>query len=79
VDVGARADIHDALARAADGGSAVIMVTSDPAELVAVCDRVLVLRGGMVAAELGGELTIDRILDAVYPPAPGNSPEVCHV
>jgi ribose transport system ATP-binding protein len=79
VDVGARADIHDAIARAAEGGSAVIMVTSDPAELVAVCDRVLVLRGGMGAAELGGELTIDRIIDAVYPPAPGSSPEVCHV
>ena len=79
VDVGARADIHNAIAQAADGGSAVIMVTSDPAELVAVCDRVLVLRGGTVAAELGGELTIDRILDAVYPPAPGSSPEVCHV
>ena len=70
VDVGARADIHDAILRAAQAGSAVVLVASDPAELVALCDRVLVLRGGTVAAELTGELTIDRIIDAVYPPRP---------
>jgi ribose transport system ATP-binding protein len=84
VDVGARLDIHSAITRAARAGSAVIIVASDPAELVALCDRVLVLRGGTVAAELAGELTIDRIIDAVYPPRPAaaspssDSQRTCH-
>jgi len=51
VDVGARADIYrrlDALARA---GKAILVVSSDLAEMLALSHRILVIRNGQVAAE----------------------------
>ncbi|MBN8998373.1 MAG: sugar ABC transporter ATP-binding protein, partial [Rhizobiales bacterium] len=51
VDVGARAEIYrrlDALARA---GKAIIVVSSDLAEVLAIADRILVVRDGRIAAE----------------------------
>jgi len=51
VDVGARSDIHAALRREAENGTTVLLVSSDFEELSLVCNRVLVLRDGVVAAE----------------------------
>jgi ribose transport system ATP-binding protein len=66
VDVGAKASIYELLAKSAEGGTAIIMCSSDAEELAHVCDRVLVLRGGKVAAELsGGSLTSDRIVQEI--------------
>jgi ribose transport system ATP-binding protein len=51
VDVGARADIYrrlDALARA---GKAIVLVSSDVPEVLALADRILVGRDGTIAAE----------------------------
>jgi ribose transport system ATP-binding protein len=63
VDVGAKSTVYDQIDRAADRGVAVVVTSSDNAELVRLCDRVLVLRGGMVATELGGtRLTEMRLL-----------------
>ena len=45
VDVGARQDILHALRRAADSGVAVVLVSSEPGDLAAACDRVLIYRG----------------------------------
>ena len=42
VDVGARRDILMALQRAADSGVGVILVSSEPDDLAATCDRVLI-------------------------------------
>ena len=42
VDVGARRDILMALQRAADSGVGVILVSSEPDDLAAACDRVLI-------------------------------------
>ncbi|EFC81430.1 sugar ABC transporter ATP-binding protein [Parafrankia sp. EUN1f] len=52
VDVGARADIYRTLRAAVDAGTSVLLVASDVEELARVSDRVLVLRGGRVAAQL---------------------------
>jgi ribose transport system ATP-binding protein len=52
VDVGARAVIYDQLRRRADEGLAVLMASSDVEDLLAVCDRVLVLRDGVVVREV---------------------------
>ncbi len=63
VDVGAKSTVYDLIDRAADDGVAVVVTSSDSAELVRLCDRVLVLRGGMVATELSGSrLTESRLL-----------------
>jgi len=49
--VGAKADIHRAILRAADDGAAVLIASSDIDELVALSHRVLIVRQGTVVAE----------------------------
>jgi ribose transport system ATP-binding protein len=62
VDVGARAEIYNALREATRKGSAAILVVSDFKELAQVVDRAIVLRKGRVVAELGpAELTAHRL------------------
>jgi ABC-type sugar transport system ATPase subunit len=55
VDVGARAQIHDILAGLASRGAAVVVVTSDLAEAVELCDRLVVLREGRIVGRFSGE------------------------
>lgn len=52
VDVGAKAEIHELIRQLAARGSAVVLITSDLPELLALSDRVLVLAGGRLAGEL---------------------------
>jgi ABC-type sugar transport system ATPase subunit len=54
VDVGARAEIHAVLHQLAGDGYAQLLVSADAEELVAVCDRVVVMRAGRRVAELAG-------------------------
>jgi rhamnose transport system ATP-binding protein len=51
VDVGAKDEIHDIVLSLADQGSAVLVVSSDLAELQRLADRVLVMREGRPAGE----------------------------
>lgn len=55
VDVGARQDIHDAMLKAAARGLGVVLVSSDLEEIVALSQRVLVMREGRMVADLPGE------------------------
>ena len=52
VDVGAKRFILEHVAELTARGVAVLLVSSEPEELAALCDRVLVMRGGAVRAEL---------------------------
>jgi ribose transport system ATP-binding protein len=62
VDVGARAEIYKLVRAATQTGAAAIVVASDFEELTAVCDRILVIRGGRIVAELrGDEMTPHRV------------------
>jgi ABC-type sugar transport system ATPase subunit len=38
----------------------------DAGELVSLCDRVIVIREGRAHSEISGEITPERIVDAVY-------------
>jgi len=67
VDIGARMDILRALRAAADRGVCVIVASIESQDLAAVCDRVIVLRDGAIAAELTSELTPHTITTAIYP------------
>jgi len=51
VDVGAKAGIFELIATAASEGAGVLICSSDAKELALICDRVLVLRDGVLAAE----------------------------
>jgi ribose transport system ATP-binding protein len=52
IDVGAKAEIHDLLRRLASQGKAILVVSSEIPELVALCDRILVLWRGRLAGEV---------------------------
>jgi ribose transport system ATP-binding protein len=54
VDVGARLEIHRFLRDIASRGAAVLVVTSDIEEAVAVSDRLLIVRDGSIRGELQG-------------------------
>lgn len=64
VDIGARQDILRSVQRAADSGVSVLLVSSEPEDLAAACDRVLVYgETGLVEATA---LTPDAIVEQIY-------------
>ncbi|WP_030454051.1 sugar ABC transporter ATP-binding protein [Herbidospora cretacea] len=63
IDVGAKAEVQALIDDLAVEGLAVLLISSDLEELVEGSDRVVVLRDGVVAAELGGpDLTADLVM-----------------
>ncbi|MHC5907632.1 ATP-binding cassette domain-containing protein, partial [Streptomyces sp. S6] len=52
IDVGAKSAIHDLVRRLAQGGAAVLMVSSELPELLGMSDRIAVMRDGRIAGEL---------------------------
>ncbi len=68
IDVAARAEVHAALRAMSDQhGMTVVLTSSDDRELVAVCDRVLVMERHRVVRELSraeGSLTEEALIDA---------------
>ncbi len=63
VDVGAKVDLHRQIRSLADLGKAVLLISSELPELLALADRVLVMRAGRVAGELAGEaLSAERVM-----------------
>jgi ribose transport system ATP-binding protein len=66
VDIGARHLIYQFVAGQLENGMSAIVVSSDIGDLVAMCSRVLVLRHGVVHAELRGEqITENAIVHAI--------------
>lgn len=68
VDVGSRHDILQMIRTIATrDGLSVLCVSSEPDQLVELCDRVLVMGGGRVASEIKrSDLTKDRIVERCY-------------
>ena len=64
IDVGAKAEVYDLINRLAVGGAGVLIASSDMPELLALCDRILVLCEGRLAGEVSrAEATQERILE----------------
>ena len=55
VDVGSKRDIHELLIALRAGGTAVLVVTDDIGEALAISDRILVMVAGRLTAELSGD------------------------
>jgi ribose transport system ATP-binding protein len=67
VDIGAREDIFAALTRAAQGGAAILIGSTDAEQLARLCHRVLVMARGRIVAELtGAQLTKDSITETTF-------------
>jgi ribose transport system ATP-binding protein len=65
VDVGAKAEIHAFVDAAAEAGAAILVASTESEELARLCDRVLVLRNGRIAASLEGpQISATRITAA---------------
>jgi len=65
IDVGTKQEIYRLLRRLADSGKGVIFYSTDYAELIGCCDRVVILYGGRITHELeGDDLTEQKILTA---------------
>jgi ribose transport system ATP-binding protein len=65
IDVGTKQEIYKLLRRLADAGKGVLFYSTDYAELIGCCDRVVILYEGRVVRELAGDaLTEQQILTA---------------
>jgi ABC-type sugar transport system ATPase subunit len=51
IDVGAKAEIHQILRNLSDSGIAVIVISSELPEILAIADRVIIMRRGRITAE----------------------------
>ena len=52
IDVGAKAEIHALMGKLAQQGMAILMISSELPEVLGMSDRVLVMHGGRIVAEL---------------------------
>jgi ribose transport system ATP-binding protein len=59
IDVAARHDIYVLINHVVERGAGVIMISSDLSEVIGMSDRVLVMRGGAIQAELSAEDVTD--------------------
>lgn len=62
VDVGAKAEIYALLRRFADDGGAVLLTSRELVEILGLCDRILVMRRGRIAAELPSTATEEQVM-----------------
>jgi ribose transport system ATP-binding protein len=60
IDIGARTDILRLVRRLADDGLAVLLVSSEFEELLALSNRILVLRDGAVIADIADPASLDE-------------------
>jgi ABC-type sugar transport system ATPase subunit len=68
VDVGAKAEVHKLIRKLADGGMATLLISSDLPEVLAMSDRILVMRAGRIAGEVPrSEATQERVLSLAIP------------
>ncbi len=64
VDVGSKSEIYRLIESLANDGKFIIIISSDNPELVAVCDRIGVMRAGLLCAELeGDQITEENIVN----------------
>lgn len=64
VDVGAKQEIHEILRHLADEGMGIIMISSELPEILAVSDRILVMKRGRIAATFdAAEATQEKIME----------------
>jgi rhamnose transport system ATP-binding protein len=68
VDVGAKAEVHKLIRKLASEGMATLLISSDLPEVLAMSDRILVMRGGALAGEVSRvQATQENILALAIP------------
>jgi rhamnose transport system ATP-binding protein len=70
IDVGAKAQVHRLIRELADRGVALLVISSELPELLAISDRILVVRQGRLVGELDGRSTTQtQVLELALPDA----------
>ena len=68
VDVATKAELHHLIRALADAGKAVLVISSELPEILALADRIVVMREGRVAGELAGDTaTAEQVLALALP------------
>ncbi len=68
IDVATKVEIYELIKRLAKAGKAIIMVSSELQELIAICDRIMVVNEGRIEAEFdAAEATEQKILSSAIP------------
>ena len=63
IDVGAKAEVYELLRRLADDGNAILLISTELPEILAISNRIIVMHDGQVAGEvMGAEATEERIM-----------------
>ncbi len=63
VDVGAKVEIYQLIEDLAAKGAGIVVSSSDPGELIGLCDRILVMMRGRINHEIGTQgLSIDQLV-----------------
>lgn len=62
VDVGAKIEIYNIINKLAEEGVAIIVISSEMPEIIGMCDRVLVMRQGVITGEVGSESLSEQVL-----------------
>jgi ABC-type sugar transport system ATPase subunit len=62
IDIGAKVEVFETIDGLAKSGAAVLMVSSELAEVQSVADRILVMRQGRIAGELPGHASQEEIM-----------------
>jgi ribose transport system ATP-binding protein len=63
IDVGAKSEVHHLLRELASAGTAIVVISSELPEVLAIADRILVMREGRITGELAGDqATEEQIL-----------------
>ena len=70
IDIGVKAEFYDMIGDLAASGRAILMISSELPELLALCDRVLVMAEGRLTADIPrAEATQEAIMSAAVPKA----------
>jgi ribose transport system ATP-binding protein len=64
LDVGAKAEIRDIISELAESGSAILVVSSEIEEIMAISDRYLVMGKGQIIKELPQSATKEQLIEA---------------
>jgi rhamnose transport system ATP-binding protein len=68
IDIGVKAEFYDMIGELAAGGRAILLISSELPELLALCDRVLVMSEGRLTANIPrAEATQESIMQAAVP------------
>ena len=68
IDIGVKAEFYDMIGALAESGRAILLISSELPELLALCDRILVMSEGQVTADIpGSQASQEMVMKAAVP------------